>query len=186
MHTKIAVFLDQNGTLFDESKGEYAPVTSESFYPGTIQALQKIQRAGVLLFIVTNQSSVGLGLIKREYALRFNDEIRCVLGNAGVTIQETFSCMHTRTEKCCCRKPQPYFLEQAAEKYGVNLTDSFVIGDHPHDVELADNAGATGLYVLTGHGTKHRDELTKPYFIFKMASDALEYIYKTRIFFESV
>ncbi len=186
MQTKFAVFLDQNGTLFDESNGEYAPVTSESFFPGTIQTLQKIQRAGVLLFIVTNQSSVGLGLIEKEFAQRFNDDIRRVLGNAGITIQETFSCMHTRAENCCCRKPQPYFLKLASEKYGVSLADSFVIGDHPHDVELADNAGATGLYVLTGHGTKHRGELTKPYFVFQRVSDALEYIYKTQIFFESV
>jgi D-glycero-D-manno-heptose 1,7-bisphosphate phosphatase len=179
MHTKTAVFLDQNGTLFDESNGEYGPVTSESFFPGTIETLQKIQSAGVLLFIVTNQSSVGLGLIKREDALRFNDEIRSALGNNGVTIQETFSCMHTRADKCFCRKPQPYFLEQASAKYDVNLADSFVIGDHPHDMELADNAGATGLYVLTGHGTKHRGELTKSYRVFQMVPDALMFILKT-------
>lgn len=186
MHTKMAVFLDQNGTLFDESNGEYGLVTRESIFPGTIESLLKLQRAGVLLFIVTNQSSVGLGLIKKEDAIRFNNEIRSVLDNEGVRILETFSCMHTKNEKCFCRKPQPYFLKQAAEMYGINLEDSFVIGDHPHDVELADNAGATGLYVLTGHGAKHCKELTKTYHIFQMASDALEYIYKTRMFFESV
>ncbi|HMA64715.1 MAG TPA: HAD-IIIA family hydrolase [Chitinispirillaceae bacterium] len=186
MRTKIAVFIDQNGTLFDESNGEYAPVTHESFFPGTIQSLQKLYGAGVLLFIVTNQSSVGLGLIKREDAVRFNEEIRCVLADAGVGIQETFSCMHTRADKCFCRKPQPYFLVQTGEKYGINLADSFVIGDHPHDMEFADNAGATGLYVLTGHGTKHCGELTKSYRIFQNASDALEHIYQTRIFYESV
>jgi D-glycero-D-manno-heptose 1,7-bisphosphate phosphatase len=186
MHSKIAVFLDQNGTLFDESNGEYGLVTRESIFPGTIDSLQKLQSAGVLLFIVTNQSSVGLGLIKREDAIRFNNEIRSVLGNEGIRILETFSCMHTKNDKCFCRKPQPYFLKQAAVMYNINLEDSFVIGDHPHDVELADNAGATGLYVLTGHGTKHYNELTKSYHVFKMASDALEYIYKTRMFLDAV
>ena len=48
---------------------------------------------------------------------------------------------------------------QAAREYGLDLSRSFVIGDHPHDVEFARNAGATGVYVLTGHGLKHRAEL---------------------------
>ena len=36
---------------------------------------------------------------------------------------------------------------------------SYAVGDHPHDVEFAARAGAKGIYVLTGHGVKHRPEL---------------------------
>jgi len=42
---------------------------------------------------------------------------------------------------------------------GIDLERSFVIGDHPHDIELARNAGANAIYVLSGHGLKHREEL---------------------------
>jgi D-glycero-D-manno-heptose 1,7-bisphosphate phosphatase len=55
--------------------------------------------------------------------------------------------------------PDPHFLLHAAHWHGLDLRRSFVIGDHPHDVELAHNAGATGIYVLTGHGVRHRAEL---------------------------
>jgi L-threonylcarbamoyladenylate synthase len=50
-------------------------------------------------------------------------------------------------------------LEQAAREHGVELGRSYTIGDHPHDVELARRVGATGVYVLTGHGLKHRSGL---------------------------
>jgi len=50
-------------------------------------------------------------------------------------------------------------LLHAAHWHGLDLRRSFVIGDHPHDVELARNAGATGVYVMTGQGLKHEAEL---------------------------
>lgn len=77
----------------------------------------------------------------------------------GVLIGAVYCCPHQRTDNCACIKPEPFFLEQAAREHGLDLRRSFVIGDHPHDVELARNVGATGIYVLTGHGLKHRAEL---------------------------
>ena len=47
----------------------------------------------------------------------------------------------------------------AAILYFVDLKRSFVVGDHPHDVQLAMNSGSRGIYVLTGHGSKHMTEL---------------------------
>jgi D-glycero-D-manno-heptose 1,7-bisphosphate phosphatase len=76
----------------------------------------------------------------------------------GVRIHAVFTCPHDRGE-CDCRKPSPRFLHEAAAKFDVDLGRSFVVGDHPHDVETARNAGAQGVYVLTGHGEKHRAEL---------------------------
>ena len=70
-----------------------------------------------------------------------------------------FCCPHRREDNCACIKPKPHFLLHAAHWHGLDLHRSFVIGDHPHDVELAHNAGATGICVLTGHGLKHRAEL---------------------------
>ncbi|MCX7824422.1 MAG: HAD hydrolase-like protein [Verrucomicrobiae bacterium] len=56
-------------------------------------------------------------------------------------------------------KAEQFFPRKAARDHGLDLRRSFTVGDHPHDVHLARNAGATGVYVLTGHGAKHRDEL---------------------------
>jgi D-glycero-D-manno-heptose 1,7-bisphosphate phosphatase len=77
----------------------------------------------------------------------------------GVVVSEVYCCPHLREDACVCVKPKPYFLEMAAEAHGLDLSQSFTVGDHPHDVQFAENAGATGIYVLTGHGAKHRAEL---------------------------
>lgn len=47
----------------------------------------------------------------------------------------------------------------AEKDYNVDLKNSFVVGDHPHDVEMANKVGAGSVYLLTGHGKRHRQEL---------------------------
>jgi histidinol phosphatase-like enzyme len=81
------------------------------------------------------------------------------LASHGIEITEVYVCPHRRSDNCSCIKPKPYFLRLAAREYDVELARSYVVGDHPSDVELAANAGARGVYVLTGHGKKHRSEL---------------------------
>jgi phosphoglycolate phosphatase-like HAD superfamily hydrolase len=57
-------------------------------------------------------------------------------------------------------------IRQAKKDYGIDLKDSFVIGDHPHDIEMAKRVGAGAIYVLTGHGIKHKKDLSiEPNFI---------------------
>ena len=43
--------------------------------------------------------------------------------------------------------------------YGINILESYSIGDHPSDYHLAEDAGGKGIYVLTGHGKNHLNEL---------------------------
>jgi histidinol-phosphate phosphatase family protein len=177
--SRSAIFLDLNGTLIDDSNESITgPVTVKSFFPGVVYALKKLQDAG-LLFIITNQSGVGLGLISNEDADRLISGVNEVLKSMKINITEIFSCRHARRDLCECIKPKPYFLLKAQQKYGIDLGSSFVIGDHPHDVELAANAGCKGIYVLTGHGKKHRNEVKIPCLMFNDLQDAAEYICKT-------
>jgi D-glycero-D-manno-heptose 1,7-bisphosphate phosphatase len=152
-----AVFLDREGTLI-EDKGSLRSATQVVCYGATVPALHRLQE-GFRLFIVTNQSGVGKGEISLNEAKRVNEHVVERLWEHGVHIAAVYCCPRRRTDHCACIKPKPFFLEQAAREHGLDLCHSFVIGDHPHDVELARNAGATGIYVLTGHGVKHRAEL---------------------------
>ena len=152
-----AVFLDRDGTLI-EDRGWLRDPAQVEFYPATIPALQQL--AGAFdLFIVTQQRGVADGLLSLADVQRVNDHVVGVLRAAGVVIRAAYCCPHRRDENCACAKPKPFFLQQAARDYGIDLARSFVVGDHPADVELAANAGARGIYVLTGHGTKHRAQL---------------------------
>ncbi len=154
---QAAVFLDRDGTLI-EDRGHLRDPDEVVFFADTVDALRRLQ-AHARLFIVTNQSGVGMGLLTQADADRVNAFVVDRLREAGVHIVAAYCCPHRRDEDCACIKPRPLFLHQAAAEHGLDLRRSFVVGDHPHDVECADNAGATGLYVLTGHGARHRADL---------------------------
>lgn len=152
-----AVFLDRDGTLIEDC-GYLREPREVLFFEETVDALRRLQ-VQARLFIVTNQSGVGKGLITAAEAERVNTFVLEELKKRGIHITELYCCPHRREDGCDCSKPKPYFLHEAARKYGVDLKQSFVIGDHPYDIALARNAGSTGLYVLSGHGLKHRSEL---------------------------
>ena len=152
-----AVFLDRDGTII-EDRGHLSNPSDVVFYPGVFEALQKLQDH-FLLFIVTNQSGVAKGVITLADVNRINQSVAATLAENGIMIANVYVCPHKRVDNCSCIKPKPYFLLRAAELYGIDLGASFTVGDHPHDVQLARNAGARGIYVLTGHGRKHECEL---------------------------
>ena len=154
-----AVFLDRDGTLI-EDRGHLSSPDEVRFFSATIGALERL-REDFLFFLVTNQSGVAEGLLTLEQVERVNAHVVSVLAEAGLTITATYVCPHRRGDGCHCIKPNPHFLHQAAEQYGIDLRRSFVVGDHPHDVELAKRAGAQGVYVCTGHGWKHIGELAE-------------------------
>ena len=155
--TNAAIFLDRDGTII-EDRGHLRDPSEVVFFPETFEALQQLQKH-FLLFIVTNQPGVAKGVITRGEVNCVNTHVVTTLTEAGVKICDLYVCPHGRSEKCQCIKPKPYFLRKTAKLYGINLNASFTVGDHPHDIELARNVGAKGIYVLTGHGRKHLNEL---------------------------
>ena len=151
------VFLDRDGTIIEDRGDLFCPLQVE-FFDETITSLQMLQ-GQFLLFIVTNQSGVAKGIMTLQDVERVNASVLSRLAQKGVRIVETYICPHSRADGCHCIKPNPYFLLKAKSEHNIDLCRSFVIGDHPHDVELATNAGSQGIYVLTGHGVKHREEI---------------------------
>ena len=134
------------------------PFSRIVFFPETFDALLKLQKY-FLLFVVTNQVGVAKGLISREDVNRINSEIVKTFTDVGIEIADIYVCSHNRSDNCECIKPKPYFLQKASRDYHIDLQRSFVVGDHPCDVQLAKNVGARGIFILTGHGSKHVDEL---------------------------
>jgi len=173
-----AVFLDRDGTLI-EDRGYLDKPAEVRFLPGTVEALKKLKSA-FELFIVTNQGGVAKGITPLADVERVNDHVVEVLRRAGVVIRAVYCCPHRRVDNCSCIKPKPHFLRKAAREHRIDLVRSFVVGDHPHDVELATNAGASGIYVLTGHGGKHRLELTVPCVVVPSIGEAADYILRQR------
>ena len=155
---KPAIFLDRDGTLIHD-RGYLRSPDEVHFYDNTILALKKIQNH-FLLFIVTNQSGISRGIQTEQEVMQVNQFVVEQLEEQGINIQALYSCPHQRQDGCNCIKPNPTFALEAANKFNIDLEQSFSIGDHPHDVEFGRQFGGTGLYLLTGHGNKHRHELT--------------------------
>lgn len=159
-----AIFLDRDGTI-NEDVGDLYQAGKLKFIPRAIEAL-KILQEYFSLFIVTNQSGINRKVFNQNDFLRFNRYFLSLLHAEGITINKVYYCPHTEEEKCLCHKPSPYFLQAASRDYGVDLKNSFILGDHPHDINMAHKAGCHSVYLLTGHGQKHRKELSaKPDFI---------------------
>jgi len=169
-----AIFLDRDGTI-TEDNGYIKSTLDVFFFPYTFHALELLQKH-FLLFIVTNQSGISKGLTSETEVKEVNQYISDTLKANGITIIETFCCPHKNEDNCNCKKPKPYFLYKAAQLYNVDLSKSFIIGDHPSDMECGINAGVTPLYVLTGHGLRHKDELVLNSGIFENLLDASKHI----------
>ncbi len=152
-----AVFLDRDGTLI-EDRGNLSDPSQVVFYPRTHDAVRRLA-ARFALFIVTNQAGVGEGEITLEEAHRVNAH---VVRSLAVPFREIYVCPHLRADNCECHKPKPHFPRRAEREHGIDLRRSFVVGDHPGDVELAASVGARGIFVLTGHGARHRPDLKVP------------------------
>ncbi len=154
---KEAVFLDRDGTIIKD-RGYINNIKNIEFYNYTFSCLRALQDR-FLLFIITNQAGVGKGLISQKELDAIHENILKILNSERIKIIDVFVCPHTKEDECHCRKPKTFFIDQAIKKYDIDITASYIIGDHPSDVELAINSGAKGIYLLCGHGLKHYSEL---------------------------
>jgi D-glycero-D-manno-heptose 1,7-bisphosphate phosphatase len=156
---KPAIFLDRDGTIIKD-KGTLSDTKQVQFYHYTFDCLRQLQ-SKYLLFIITNQPGIAKGIVRQEQVEKVNLFVKNILKNEGVEIKAIYCCPHQKSDNCECRKPKTYFLEKAQKEYSLDLKNSYVIGDHPADVELAINSEANGIFVLTGHGRKHYKELSE-------------------------
>ncbi|AKJ64792.1 D-glycero-alpha-D-manno-heptose-1,7-bisphosphate 7-phosphatase [Kiritimatiella glycovorans] len=173
-----AVFLDRDGTLI-EDRGHLREPSQVVFFPRAVQALAALQRR-FRLFIVTNQSGVAGGMVAMTEVRRVNRHVVDTLHASGVTLAEVYVCPHHRDDGCACIKPNSYFPQKAAREHGIDLSRSYSVGDHPCDVELGTRFGGQGLYVLTGHGRKHRSELPDGTVIVEDLQSAADWILSHR------
>ena len=152
-----AVFLDRDGTIIKD-RGHINDLKDIVFYNYTFDCLKELQKE-FLLFIITNQPGVAKGIINFVSLNRIHSYILQKMSDHGIDIKEIYCCTHRKEDNCICRKPNTFFIDAANDKYSIDLENSFVVGDHPSDIELAIKVKANGIYVLTGHGQKHFREL---------------------------
>lgn len=140
---KPAMFLDRDGTIFVDTgyPGDNADIR---FIPGVVDALQKLQKHFQLI-IISNQSGVGRGYITRDECKRVHQKMMAKLREQGISITDSFYCLHTPDDGCDCRKPKPGMLLEAAERWDTDLPSSFMAGDKMSDAEAGWRAGCRSV-----------------------------------------
>ncbi len=135
-----AVLLDRDGTINVDHGYLHDPAKLE-FLPGAVEALRALAQGGYLLIIITNQSGIGRGYFTLEQYERFNGALVAALKDQGVEITATYMCPHAPTDDCHCRKPYPYMVFKAIERYDIDASHSYMFGDKSSDVECGEAAG---------------------------------------------
>jgi len=150
-----AVFLDRDDTLIVNIPYLGDPSRVEIF-PEAAEALYSLKKAGFLLFVVSNQSGVGRGLITREQVAEVNTEmVRQLKGDYIHTCYHSYA---TPDDPYATdRKPSPELLLQAARAHDIDLVKSFFIGDRLSDIECGLNAGCRAV-LLTHAKSSRRNE----------------------------
>jgi len=146
------VLFDRDGTLvvdvpYNGDPARVVPV------PGARAALDRLRAAGVRVAVVSNQSGVGRGLLRREHVEAVNQRIEDLLGPLG----PWFICPHVPEDACECRKPAPALVLRAADALGVVPAECALVGDTGADVAAAQAAGARA--VLVPNAVTRREEI---------------------------
>lgn len=160
-----AVFLDRDGTLIEEV-GYLDRPDRVALYPYSADAIRALNRTGMRIVLVTNQSGVARGFFTEAVVNAVHDHIAGLLSGSGAHFDAYYYCPHHPDGKiaqyaraCDCRKPGPGLVERAARELGIDPRRSYVVGDRWLDVALARAVGARGILVRTGYGLT---EETKP------------------------
>lgn len=170
-----AVFLDRDGVLCEnrddhvKSWDEFVPI------PGAARAVGDLTRAGVRVFVVTNQSVIGRGIVAASDVEKIHDLMRELLEAEGARIEEILVCPHAPSDGCECRKPAPGLLTGAAQRHGIDLAGSWMIGDAASDCQAAAAAGCRSVLVLTGRGRAQARD-AKPDFVARDLPEATRWI----------
>ena len=147
-----AVFLDRDGVINENRLDHVKNWADFRFIPGACEALARLARAGVRVFVITNQAIINRGTVSRETVDDINQRMVREIERYGGRITAVAYCPHRPEEHCSCRKPRPGLLLSLAHQYDLDLRDAVVIGDAMSDIEAGLAAGCQVILVLTGRG----------------------------------
>ena len=144
-----AIFLDRDGTI-NSDEGHYYIYKIEDFQfnPGAIDGIRRLNEAGYLVIVVTNQGGVAKGEYSSSDVERLHAHVQHVLAQHGAHIDAFYYCPHHDSiSPCTCRKPAPGMILQAIHEWDIDPDRSLLIGDGSRDIEAAQAAGIRGIRI---------------------------------------
>ncbi len=142
-----AVFLDKDGTLVDDSCFPKEIPSDKILWDDVEKGLHYLQDQGYLLIIISNQGWIGTKRATYDQIDKHFQSVVKQLKEKGITITAYYFCPHATKDNCHCRKPSPFFVQEAAKKFKIDLTQSYFIGDTDKDIDAGKNAGIKTILV---------------------------------------
>ena len=155
---EAAVFLDRDGTV-NEEVGFVNHIDRFRIFPWSGPAIRRLNQAGLLSVLVTNQSGVARGYFPETLVQETHARLQEELARFSARLDAIYYCPHHPDGKlqeyrktCDCRKPAPGMLHRAAQELGLDLRASFVVSDRYQDLSMGFQAGTRGVLLLSGYG----------------------------------
>jgi D-glycero-D-manno-heptose 1,7-bisphosphate phosphatase len=164
-----AVFVDRDGVLNalvpDPGSGRpESPLTAGAvaLIPGAAEALRRLSDAGWRLVGVSNQPAAAKGTATLEELRAVHERVIGLLAAEGVRFDDFRLCLHhpdgvvaELSGACECRKPAPGMLLDGGRTLGVDLAESWMVGDTDADVEAGRAAGCRTI-LIEQPGSAHK------------------------------
>lgn len=171
------MFLDRDGVLNESvvrNGKPHPPDTLDELriIPGTREALARLKERGFLLLVVTNQPDVARGSQSRSAVEEMHQHLRREL-----PLDDVFTCFHDDADSCECRKPKPGLITRAAQEYGIDLNQSFLVGDRWRDIDAGAKAGCRTIWIDRGY--QERSPSAAPDVRAESLSDGVDWILKS-------
>lgn len=185
-----AVFIDRDGTL-NEENGLVTSPEQLRLIPGTAEAIRTLNKSPFLVICITNQPVVARGDVSFEGLNAIHARLDTVLGNDGAYLDDLLFCPHHPDKgykgevqkyktDCECRKPKPGMLLEAAKRYNIDLSRSYMIGDSTSDVAAGQTAGCKTIGVRTGRALEDGKREVLPDAVFDDLLCAVKLLIKTQ------
>ena len=144
-----AVFLDRDGVVNRQpAEGGYITSPEELLLlPGAADAIRRLNHGGFRVFLVTNQSCIGRGLVAAQTVEEIHARLLQHVHDSGGKIEHVYVCPHDDGDACECRKPKPGMLLQASREHSLRLQDCWMVGDRASDITAGRVAGCRTVAV---------------------------------------
>ena len=164
-----AVFLDRDGTI-NVYNGFIKKTDEFELIPGVASAIKRLNEAGYLVIVATNQPVIARGDATFEDLNEIHNKMETLLGNEGAYVDAIYFCPHHPHKgyegevaelkiECSCRKPKPGMLLHAAQDFNIDLNESYMIGDTENDVVAGLRAGCNTILIGDNINNNYGDTL---------------------------
>ena len=168
------MFLDRDGVI-NQEVGYLHKSKNFKFIDGIFVACKYFQSLGFKVIVVTNQSGIARGYYQETDFHILTKWMLVQFYNQDIDILDVFFCPHGPNSTCKCRKPKPGMLIEARDKYGINMAESWLIGDKETDIDAANAAGVNNtILVKSGHSIDGTTSNAK--FILESIKESIQFV----------